>query len=41
MTSRLVGAFGVIIGIAARPFIENLISGMAISFSHPVRAATR
>ncbi|MFW5722788.1 MAG: mechanosensitive ion channel family protein [Desulfohalobiaceae bacterium] len=37
MTSIMVAAFGVIIGIASRPFIENLISGMVISFSHPVR----
>lgn len=35
--SILVAASGVIIGVAARPFIENLISGIVISFSHPVR----
>lgn len=35
--SVLVAAFSVIIGIAARTFIENLISGIVISFSHPVR----
>lgn len=35
--SILVAAFSVIIGIAARTFIENLISGIVISFSHPVR----
>lgn len=35
--SVLVAASGIIIGIAARPFIENLISGIVISFSHPIR----
>jgi small-conductance mechanosensitive channel len=35
--SVLVAAAGIIIGIAARPFIENLVSGMIISFSRPVR----
>lgn len=34
--SVLVAAFSVIIGIAARTFIENLISGIVISFSNPV-----
>jgi small-conductance mechanosensitive channel len=35
--SITVAASGVIIGMAARPFIENLISGVVISFSHPIR----
>lgn len=35
--SILVGAFSVIIGIAARTFIENLIAGIVISFSHPLK----
>ena len=35
--SMVVAASGIIIGIAARPFIENLISGIVISFSHPIR----
>jgi len=35
--SILVGATSVIIGIAARPFIENLISGIVISFTNPIR----
>lgn len=35
--SVMVGAAGIILGIAARPLIENLISGMMISFSRPVR----
>ena len=35
--SVVVASSGIIIGIAARPFIENLISGIVISFSHPVR----
>lgn len=37
MVSVLVAAAGIIIGMAARPFIENLISGIVISFSHPLR----
>jgi small-conductance mechanosensitive channel len=37
VASILVAASGIIIGIAARPFIENLISGIVISFSHPIR----
>jgi small-conductance mechanosensitive channel len=37
LVSILVAASGIIIGIAARPFIENLISGMVITFSHPIR----
>ncbi len=37
LVSILVGASGIILGIASRPFIENLISGVVISFSHPVR----
>lgn len=35
--SILITASGIIVGIAARPFIENLISGIVISFSHPIR----
>jgi small-conductance mechanosensitive channel len=35
--SVLVAASGIMVGIAARPFIENLISGIVISFSRPVR----
>lgn len=35
--SILVGSSAVVIGIAARPFIENLISGIIISFSKPFR----
>lgn len=35
--SILVAASGIIIGVAARPFIENLISGIIISFSGLVR----
>lgn len=34
--SILVGAVGVIVGIAARPFVENLISGIVLSFTHPI-----
>ncbi len=37
IVSVFVGAAGVIVGVAARPFIENMISGIVISFSHPVR----
>ncbi len=35
--SIFVAASGIIIGVAARPLIENLISGIVISFSHPIR----
>jgi len=35
--SIMVGSSGIILGIASRPFIENMISGIVISFSHPVR----
>ncbi len=35
--SITVAASGIILGIAARPFIENLISGIVISFSQPVK----
>jgi small-conductance mechanosensitive channel len=35
--SFFVAASGIIIGVAARPFIENSISGIVISFSHPIR----
>lgn len=35
--SILIAASGVIIGVAARPFIENLISGIVISFSKMFR----
>lgn len=32
-----VAASGIMVGIAARPFLENLISGIVISFARPVR----
>lgn len=32
-----VGAAAVLVGIAARPFLENLIAGVIISFSQPIR----
>ncbi len=35
--SVFVASSGIIIGVAARPFIENLICGIVISFSHPIR----
>ncbi len=35
--SILITVSGIIIGVAARPFIENLISGIVISFSKPIR----
>jgi small-conductance mechanosensitive channel len=35
--SILVASSGIILGIASRPIIENMISGIVISFSHPVR----
>jgi len=35
--SFLVGAAAVLIGIAAKPFLENLIAGVIISFSQPIR----
>jgi len=35
--SILVAASGIIIGVAARPYIENLISGIVISLSQPIR----
>lgn len=35
--SILIGSSAVVVGIAARPFIENLISGIIISFSKPFR----
>ena len=37
LISVLVGAAGIIVGVAARPFIENLIAGMVMSFAHPIR----
>jgi len=37
LISILIGSSGIILGIASRPLIENLISGIVISFSHPVR----
>lgn len=37
MVSFFVGTAGIVIGIAARPFIENLISGIVISFSNLIR----
>jgi small-conductance mechanosensitive channel len=35
--SVLVSAFGIILGIAARPIIENFISGVLLSFSSNIR----
>jgi len=35
--SLLAGALAVIVGIAARPFVENMISGIVISFSRQLR----
>jgi len=37
VVSLLVAAAAVIAGVAAKPFVENVISGIVISFSHPVR----
>jgi small-conductance mechanosensitive channel len=37
LISILIASSGIIVGIASRPFIENMISGIVISFSHPVR----
>jgi small-conductance mechanosensitive channel len=37
LLSLVVAATGVIIGIAARPFIENLIAGIVITFSRHLR----
>ncbi|MBC8258900.1 MAG: mechanosensitive ion channel [SAR324 cluster bacterium] len=37
LVSLLVAASGVIVGVAARPLIENLISGVVISFSKLIR----
>jgi small-conductance mechanosensitive channel len=35
--SLLIAAAGVVVGIASRPFIENLVSGMVITFGHTLR----
>jgi small-conductance mechanosensitive channel len=35
--SILVASSGIILGVAARPYIENLISGIVISLSQPIR----
>ncbi len=35
--SFIVAASAIVVGVAARPFIENLISGIVISFSQPIR----
>lgn len=35
--SLLVATVGVVVGIAARPLIENFVSGLVISFSRPFR----
>jgi len=35
--SIVIASSGIILGIASRPLIENMISGIVISFSHPVR----
>lgn len=37
MLSLLVAAVGVIVGIAARPMLENFVAGVVISFSRPFR----
>ena len=37
MVSILVAAAGIIVGVASRPFIENLIAGIVMSFAHPIR----
>lgn len=36
-TSFFLGSFTVIIGIAAKPFIENVIAGLVISLGRPIR----
>jgi small-conductance mechanosensitive channel len=36
-TSLFVGAMTVVIGVAARPFIENIFAGLTISFSNSLR----
>jgi len=35
--SIVIGSFSVLVGMAARPFIENLIAGLVLSMSQPVR----
>ena len=35
--SLFIGTFTVIVGIAAKPLIENIISGVVISLGHPLR----
>ena len=35
--SLVIGSISVLVGIAARPFIENIISGLVISFAQPIR----
>ncbi|MEQ8702509.1 MAG: mechanosensitive ion channel family protein [Phaeodactylibacter sp.] len=35
--SLLISAFGIVLGIAARPIIENFISGILLSFSSAIR----
>jgi small-conductance mechanosensitive channel len=37
VASILVAGGGILIGVAARPFLENVVSGIVISFSHPLR----
>lgn len=37
LISVIVGSSGIILGLAARPVIENMISGIVISFSQPFR----
>jgi len=37
LLSMFVASFGVVLGIAARPFIENLIAGIVITFSRHLR----
>lgn len=37
LVSLVIGSFTVMMGIAAKPLIENVIAGIVISFSQPVR----
>ena len=35
--SIIIGSISVLLGMAARPFVENLVSGLVISFAQPIR----
>ena len=37
LLSSLLGIIAVVIGIAARPYIENVVAGLVISFTQPLR----